>query len=198
MKKAFSVFAIVLLADQALKLWIKCHWALGHEVHVADWFILHFTENRGMAFGMELGGEYGKLALSLFRIGAVGLLFWFVLKQARLGAGTLTMVSLGLILAGAVGNILDSMFYGMMFSESYGRPAEFLPPDGGYAPFLYGRVVDMLHFPLIQGFFPDWLPIWGGEHFLFFRPVFNIADSAISVGISLILLFQRDLLTSLE
>jgi signal peptidase II len=101
-------------------------------------------------------------------------------------------------LAGALGNIIDSLFYGILFSDSYGQVAEFLPPDGGYAPMLYGRVVDMLHFPLLDGYFPEWMPFWGGEHFLFFRPVFNVADAAITVGIALILLFERELLTALE
>lgn len=198
MNKALACCLTVLVLDQAVKLWFKTHWMLGQEAEVFPWFILHFTENRGMAFGMEFGGDWGKLALSLFRIVAVGALGWFTWKQAQKGAGTVAMVSLGLVLAGATGNIIDSLLYGVLFSDSYGQVAQFMPPDGGYAPLLYGRVVDMLHFPLIEGHFPEWLPMWGGERFLFFRPVFNVADAAITVGISIILLFERDLLAALE
>lgn len=198
MKKAIAIILTVLVADQATKLYFKLNWTLGQEYEVFPWFILHFTENRGMAFGMELGGDFGKLALSLFRLVAVGLLGWFLYQQTKKGASNLTVVSLSLVMAGAVGNIIDSVFYGVLFSESYGEVARFLPVEGGYASLLHGRVVDMLHFPLIKGVLPEWLPVWGGEPFLFFRPVFNIADSAITVGIALIILFERDLLRSFE
>lgn len=156
-----------------------------------DWFYIHFIENNGMAFGMELGGDWGKLALSLFRIAAViggGIyIFKYMPKDAHKGF----KVSASLIFAGAIGNILDSAFYGLVFNESFNQIATFMPEEGGYAPFLFGRVVDMFWFPLMDGYFPDWVPFWGGEHFMFFRPVFNIADAAISVGIGLVFIFNK-------
>lgn len=158
-----------------------------------DWALVHFVENPGMAFGITLGGDYGKLILSLFRIVAVGFLGYYIkiLIDAKSNFGLLA--SFALILAGALGNILDSAFYGLIFSESpyHGGLATMFPEGGGYAPFLYGKVVDMLYFPMISGYFPDWLPFWGGEHFLFFKPVFNIADASITIGVLNILLFQR-------
>lgn len=187
-----TIVLIVLFIDQAVKFWIKTHMYLGQEFPVfGDWFIIHFTENNGMAFGMEFGGEYGKLFLTLFRIVAVIAIGWFLftLPKKKTPAGLL--ISGALVFAGAIGNILDSVFYGILFSDSFNQVAEFLPEAGGYAGLLHGRVVDMLYFPLIEGYFPDWLPIWGGEHFLFFRPVFNIADAAISVGILMIVISYR-------
>lgn len=154
-------------------------------------FILHFTENNGMAFGMELAGEYGKLFLSVFRIAAVGGIGWYLFSLIKNNAPSLAIISISLVFAGAIGNIIDSAFYGLLFSESYGEVAQFLPPGGGYAGFLHGRVVDMLYFPIIEGHFPSWFPFCANDHFLFFSPVFNISDSAITVGVALILLFQR-------
>lgn len=154
-------------------------------------FILHFTENNGMAFGMELAGDYGKLFLSVFRIAAVAGIGWYLFTLIKTKAPSLAVISISLVFAGAIGNIIDSAFYGLLFSESYGEVATFLPREGGYAGFLHGRVVDMLYFPIIEGHFPSWFPFWANEHFLFFRPVFNISDSAITVGVALILLFQR-------
>lgn len=168
---------------------------LGEEIPVlGNWFILHFTENRGMAFGMEFGGDTGKMALSIFRIVAVSVIagYLFFLTKKRTPKGFL--FSLSLIFAGALGNILDSAFYGVLFGNSSYHPNEiaaFLPEGGGYARFLFGNVVDMLYFPLVEGYFPNWLPIWGGDHFLFFRPVFNVADSSITIGVFLILINQR-------
>lgn len=165
---------------------------LGQEFSVfGNWFIIHFTENNGMAFGFEFGGEIGKIALSIFRIIAVGVIGYFLFTYAKKGAKTGLIVAGSLIFAGALGNILDSAFYGLVFNSSNHQIAEFFPPEGGYAPFLYGKVVDMLYFPLFSGTFPSWVPLMGGEDFLFFRPVFNIADSAITVGISMIFLFQK-------
>ena len=165
---------------------------LGEEFPVlGDWFIIHFTENNGMAFGIEFGFEHGKLFLTLFRIVVVAIIGFYLFRLPRKTTSKGLLITGALIFAGAIGNIIDSVFYGMIFDESYNQVATFLPEDGGYAPIFYGKVVDMLYFPLIEGFFPEWLPIWGGEHFLFFRPVFNIADSAISVGIASLLLFQR-------
>lgn len=191
MKRAALIIFLVLFADQALKIWIKTNMYLGQEFHIADWFIIHFTENPGMAFGFEFGGDYGKPILTVFRILVVaGILYW-LRNLIRQNIKPIGIVSVSLIFAGAMGNIIDSLFYGMLFSGSYGQVAEFLPADGGYASFLHGRVVDMFYFPLYKGYLPDWLPIWGGDYFIFFRPIFNIADAAISVGVALLLLFQK-------
>jgi signal peptidase II len=191
MRRALLIIFLVLFADQGLKIWVKTNMYLGQEIKFFDWFIIHFTENNGMAFGMEFAGEYGKLFLSVFRILAVIGLGYFMYRVNKQGSPKGLVYSIALILAGAIGNILDSAFYGLMFNDSYHQIASLFPEGGGYAPFLYGRVVDMLYFPLFSGFFPDWFPIWGGEYFLFFRPVFNIADSAISIGVALIVIFQK-------
>ena len=165
---------------------------LGQEFHVAgDWFIIHFTENNGMAFGLEFGGSFGKLFLSVFRIALVTGIGWYLWHLVKNKATTGAIVCFSLIFAGAIGNIIDSAFYGLIFSDSSQGIATLFPPEGGYAGFLHGRVVDMLYFPLISGQFPSWMPIWGSESFLFFRPVFNIADSSISVGVILLLIFQK-------
>lgn len=158
-----------------------------------DWARIHFVENPGMAFGIELGGDYGKLALSLFRIGAVFFLVYYIGELIKMKVSFGLLISFALILAGAIGNILDSAFYGLLFSASeyHGGLAQFMPADGGYASFLHGKVVDMLHFPLFEGKFPSWFPVWGGEHFEFFRPVFNLADTSITIGVLNIILFQR-------
>jgi signal peptidase II len=192
LKKAFLAIFIVLVLDQASKFWIKTHMYLGEEFNVlGDWFIIHFTENNGMAFGLEFAGQYGKLFLTLFRIVAVGGLFWYIYDLHKKYAHPGYIISIALITAGALGNIIDSMFYGIWFNDSLNNLATFMPEEGGYAPLFYGRVVDMLYFPIIEGYFPEWFPIWGGEHFLFFRPVFNIADSSITVGVALIILFNK-------
>ena len=166
---------------------------LGQEFPVfGDWFIIHFTENNGMAFGLEFGGDIGKIALSVFRIIAVGVIGYMLVKYARKPETKTGLIVAGsLIFAGALGNIIDSAFYGLIFDGSAHQIATLFPEEGGYASFLYGRVVDMLYFPLMSGNFPDWLPFWGGQHFMFFRPVFNIADSAITIGIFMIILFQK-------
>lgn len=186
------IVLVILIADQWSKFWIKTNMFLGEEFPVfGDWFIIHFTENNGMAFGIEFGFEYGKLFLTLFRIVVVAIIGFYLFRLPRKTTSRGLLITGALIFAGAIGNIIDSVFYGMFFDESYNQIASFLPAEGGYAPIFYGKVVDMLYFPLVDGFFPDWMPIWGGEHFQFFRPVFNIADSAISVGIASLLLFQR-------
>lgn len=186
------IVLVVLTIDQWSKFWIKTNMFLGEEFPVfGDWFIIHFTENNGMAFGIEFGFEYGKLFLTLFRIVVVAIIGVYLFRLPRKSTSSGLLVTGSLIFAGAVGNIIDSVFYGIVFDESYNQIASFLPDGGGYASLFYGKVVDMLYFPLIDGFFPDWLPIWGGEHFVFFRPVFNVADAAISVGIASLLLFQR-------
>jgi len=199
MKKFISIISnpitvtlLVLTADQWLKIWVKTNMYLSQEFPVlGNWFYIHFTENKGMAFGMEFGGEWGKLALSLFRICAVFGIGYYLFKVLPKNAHKGLKISVALIFAGAIGNILDSVFYGVIFNESFNQIASFMPEEGGYAPFLYGWVVDMFWFPLMEGDFPDWMPIWGGEHFMFFRPVFNIADAAISVGIGLVFVFNK-------
>ena len=191
--KALLVLFGVLLLDQGLKIWIKTNMFIGQEFNViGNFFILHFTENNGMAFGFELAGDYGKIILSLFRIAAVGAIAWFLYKLTKKEESSMFLiVSVTLVLAGAIGNILDSAFYGIIFNESYYQVASIFPDEGGYSSFLHGRVVDMLYFPILEGHFPSWFPIWANEEFIFFRPVFNIADSSITVGVLLILLFQR-------
>jgi len=164
---------------------------LGQEHRITDWFIIHFTENNGMAFGMEFGGIWGKIALSLFRLIAIIGIAWYINSLHKQNAHKIAIVSFSLILAGAIGNMLDSAFYGLLFNESYGAVASLFPSEGGYAGLLQGRVVDMLYFPLWKGFLPEWIPLKGGDYFIFFRPVFNIADSAISIGVFLLILFQR-------
>ncbi len=166
---------------------------LGEEIHLAgNWAILHFTENNGMAFGMEFEGNYGKLFLSMFRIAAVfGLayyIYWLTTKKAKTGL----VLSFALIFAGAFGNIIDSVFYGKIFNESYTQVASLFPPEGGYSVLLHGKVVDMFYFPILTGHFPEWFPFWGREEFIFFRPVFNLADFSISVGVGIILLNQKN------
>ncbi len=165
---------------------------LGEEYKIlGNWFIIHFTENNGMAFGMELEGQYGKLLLSSFRILAVGAIGWYLFDISKKKMPTGLIVSVALIFAGAIGNIIDSIFYGVLFSDSDFQTATFLPEGGGYAGWLHGRVVDMFYFPIIEGHFPDWFPFWGSEEFIFFRPVFNVADSSITIGVLLIILFQK-------
>lgn len=184
------------MADQALKFWVKTEFFLGESIPLfgqgQDWAYLQFVENKGMAFGLEFGGEAGKMALTIFRMVAlvgIGYLLWKAVQEKR---STALTVSLSLVFAGALGNIIDSACYGIIFDASTPfQKAVLFPPDGGYAPFLHGAVVDMFYFPVLHGHFPQWLPIWGGEEYEFFRPVFNIADAAISVGIVMVILVQR-------
>jgi signal peptidase II len=191
LRKIFLTAFILVLIDQILKIWIKTHFILGEEFQIFDWLIIHFTENNGMAFGMEFGGYLGKALLTLFRIIVVGIGIKYIINLSKTKMPNGALIALGLIIGGAIGNIIDSSFYGIIFNESYNNLAQFLPETGGYSSFLHGKVVDMLYFPLLNNHYPDWLPILGGEHFIFFRPVFNIADAGISVGIFMILLFYR-------
>lgn len=165
-----------------------------------DWARIHFVENKGMAFGLEMGGEAGKYALSIFRILMVGLLGYIIKGLVEAKESKWLIVCFSLIIAGAVGNIIDSMVYGLIFSASsfHGPVAEFMPEAGGYAPFLQGKVVDMFHFPMVESKWPEWVPKWGGSSLEFFRPVFNVADAAIFVGVTSILLFHRRFFTKPE
>lgn len=194
MKKALAIILAVLAIDQVSKFWVKTTMTLGQEHHIADWFILHFTENVGMAFGMEFGGEMGKLALSVFRIIAVIGIGWYLYGITKKGAENIVIVAISLVFAGALGNIIDSTFYGIIFNDSYGHVATLFPEEGGYSSLLHGRVVDMFYFPLFEGTFPSWVPVWGDKHFLFFNAIFNVADSAITVGMALVILFQKKFL----
>ncbi len=191
------VIISVLVIDQLLKFYIKLNipYRDGFNILGLDWARILFIENKGMAFGLEFGGVIGKYALSVFRICMVGFLFYIINGMVKAKERKGVIICFSLIIAGAIGNIIDSMFYGMIFSESHhtGQMAELFPEGGGYAGFLQGRVVDMFYFPMIDTILPDWVPIWGGKPFLFFRPVFNVADSAISVGVAMILLFYTDL-----
>ena len=193
MKRALAIILLVLVADQVLKVWVKLTFFYDSAIPLfGDWAYLHFIENRGMAFGMEFGGEWGKLLLSLFRIIAVAGIGYALVRMTRTGARGIQIASVALIFSGALGNIIDSTFYGLVFSASSPfQKALLFPAEGGYAPFLHGAVVDMFYFPLWEGRLPEWLPVWGGEHFLFFRPVFNIADAAITSGVVLFILVQR-------
>lgn len=199
MKRPLLIIAIILLIDQVSKFWIKTNMYLGQEFRMlGDWFIIHFTENNGMAFGMEFGGEYGKLFLSIFRIIFVCTIIWYVYKLTRKEHDPLYITTLSLIIAGALGNLIDSAFYGIIFSGSEYQVASLFPPEGGYSSFLHGKVVDMLYFPIIEGTFPSWFPLWGDEDFIFFRPIFNIADSSITIGVLMWVIFQNRFIKSTE
>ena len=191
-KKSVLIILLIILLDQALKIWIKTNMVLGQEYHIiGNWFIIHFIENNGMAFGMEIAGKFGKIILSLFRVGAVAGIGWYLISLIKQKVSTGLIITISIIMAGAIGNIIDSAFYGMIFSNSYYHVASMFPEEGGYSSFLHGQVVDMFYFPIIKGTFPDWIPFRGGDSFIFFRPVFNIADSSITVGVALILIFQK-------
>ena len=191
-KKSILLILLIIILDQALKIWVKTNMVLGQEYHIlGNWFIIHFIENNGMAFGMEIAGKFGKIILSLFRIGAVVGIGWYLIHLIKQKASTGLIITISIIMAGALGNIIDSAFYGMIFSNSYYHVASMFPAEGGYSSFLHGRVVDMFYLPVIKGTFPDWMPFRGGDSFIFFRPVFNIADSSITVGVTLILIFQK-------
>jgi len=204
MKKIHLVIIVllVLIADQALKVYVKTTFPLNTSKEIAgNWFQLYFVENPGMAYGWKFGGNWGKMALTIFRMGAVVFGTWYLGSIIKKGYSKGFIICASLIYAGAVGNLIDSCFYGMIFDKgmifnkeindytNYSGLATFAKP--GYSSFLHGNVVDMLYFPVIQGTFPTWFPFWGGEPFEFFRPIFNIADAAISTGVISILLFQK-------
>lgn len=197
LRSAFLLIAAVIVIDQALKIWIKTSFPYGHVLDMGGqkWAQLYFIENPGMAWGMELGGNWGKLILTLFRLVAVTFGSWYLVKIIRENYSTGFIICASLIYAGALGNLIDSMFYGMVFSESsYMQVAKLFPSSGGYGGFLHGKVVDMLYFPMVHSTFPAWIPFLGGKEFEFFSPIFNIADASISVGVLTLLAFQKKFL----
>lgn len=187
---------VLLVIDQAIKIEVKTSMCLHESIRVTDWFYISFIENNGMAFGMTL---VNKMVLSLFRIVAIGVLGWYLFRQIRHGARTVYVACLTLVFAGAIGNLIDCMFYGLIFNASSPYYVSYFVPFGtGYAPFLMGKVVDMFYFPIIVTTWPEWMPFWGGDEFVFFSPVFNFADSCVSVGVILLLLFCRKELSQIS
>jgi len=196
LRSAILIIAVVIIVDQALKLWIKTNYPLGEVTLILGlpWAKLYFIENEGMAWGWKLGGEWGKMLLTLFRLAAVIFGSWYLTRIVKQKYSRGFIICASLIYAGALGNLIDSLFYGLIFEEStYSHVAKIFPADG-YGSFLHGKVVDMLYFPMVHSNFPDWIPFIGGKEFEFFSPIFNIADASISVGVIALLLFQRTLL----
>lgn len=187
---AISTIIIAIILDQIIKIYIKTNFVLGEEVVVFDWFRIHFTENNGMAMGFEFGGKAGKLFLTLFRLVAVtGILFW-LFQNIKRKVHNAVIIAIALIFSGAVGNIIDSVFYGAIFDDSQHKVATFFA-DKPYGELFYGKVVDMFYFPLWQGVLPEWIPFIGGEFFTFFQYIFNPADAFISIGVALLFIFSK-------
>ncbi|MCL2649941.1 MAG: lipoprotein signal peptidase [Candidatus Azobacteroides sp.] len=188
---AVTVILLILIADQSLKIWVKTNMALYESIHITDWFQIYFTENPGMAFGIEV---FSKMFLSIFRIIASVAIIYYLFQIIKREFSTGYIICISLIFAGAFGNIIDCIFYGVIFDGSYGQIATLFPPGGGYSTWLHGRVVDMFYFPVIKSTWPTWMPFWGGEKFIFFSPIFNLADASISVGFAILILFCRKIL----
>lgn len=188
----FTILVVMLLIDQITKILVKTNMCIGESIPVfGNWFQIYFIENEGMAFGMKFGGAVGKVILTLARVFLVGFLYYYIKKMYKANAPFGVLVGFTLIIVGALGNIFDSLFYGLIFSEStFTQVAQFMPDGGGYANFFMGKVVDMLYCPIISTTIPQWVPIWGGDQFEFFRPIFNVADSCISVGAIYIIIFK--------
>jgi signal peptidase II len=193
LRHAIFIIALIIIADQALKIWIKTNYPFGHVTDVMglSWFKLYFIENKGMAWGWEFGGDWGKMLLTLFRLAAVIFGTWYLGRIVKQGYSRGFIVCASLIYAGALGNLIDSMFYGLIFEESTYSHVAHIFPAKGYAGFLHGRVVDMLYFPIIKSHYPSWFPFIGGDDFEFFSPIFNIADASISVGVITLFVFQK-------
>jgi len=190
LKKALSIIVLILLLDQISKIYIKTNFFYGEEVLVFDWFRIHFIENNGMAWGAEFGGKTGKLFLTIFRLFAiVGIGYW-LFKSIKTNANNFLIVAVSLIFAGAMGNIIDSVFYGILFNSPHNTTAT-LFADNPYGSIFFGKVVDMLYFPIWNGNLPNWLPIWGGKPFTFFNAIFNVADTAISTGVGILIVFNK-------
>ncbi len=192
-----AILAAILIVDQVVKIMVKTHMHIGEDIPlIGEWCRLHFIENEGFAFGTSFGGTIGKYFLTMFRIVASVAIGWIIVNQIKKNGRTSLILCLTLILAGAVGNIIDCCLYGLIFSESYYDIAVLFPPEGGYAPFLQGKVVDMFYFPLFEFDWPQWMPFVGGNHFEFFSAIFNVADSAITIGVIWLLIDQIFLVPS--
>ncbi|MEN2486770.1 lipoprotein signal peptidase [Flavobacterium sp. B11] len=190
LRKAYFLIFLVLIVDQLSKIYVKTNFVLGEEVVIADWFRIHFIENEGMAWGTKIPGEYGKLILTVFRIFAVFGIGWWLSDSIKKRHSTYLVVAIALIFAGAAGNIIDSVFYGVIFDDSTHNLATIFSP-APYGTWFHGLVVDMFYFPIWEGNLPEWLPLFGGKHFAFFNAIFNVADVAISTGVGILLVFNR-------
>ncbi|RSK41709.1 lipoprotein signal peptidase [Mangrovimonas spongiae] len=198
LKKSILLIFIILLIDQVSKIYIKTHFVIGDDVEIFKWFRIYFIENDGMAWGTKISDfipsisdRTAKLSLTIFRVVAIFGIGYWLYDVTRKQSSKILVVSVALIFAGALGNIIDSVFYGAIFNDSYGQIASFLPEEGGYDTLFHGKVVDMLYFPIWKGYLPEWIPYYGGKYFTFFEPVFNIADVAISTGFGMLIVFNK-------